>query len=171
MKPPLEGTATSLATQGYDPAAAKSGIQFGFNAQLTCTNIYKHILKLSNISPLQQKWDVTTGGAIDSSAPAVANGLVYFCSFDHKLYAFNALTGAFQWASLTAGDIHSSPTVANGLVYVGSDAGKLYVFDALTGPLQWTASAQNRIVCSPTISNGWVYVGSWDHKLYAFSLP
>ena len=55
------------------------------------------------------------------SSPAVANGVVYVGSFDAKVYALNATTGATLWTATTGGDVISSPAVANGVVYVGSD--------------------------------------------------
>ena len=74
------------------------------------------------------------------SSPAVANGVVYVGSDDHKLYAFSAAgtTGcsgnpkscAPLWTATTGGRVQSSPAVANGLVYVGSDDTDLYAFDA-----------------------------------------
>jgi len=63
----------------------------------------------------------------------VANGVVYVGSFDHKLYAFDAVTGEQKWVALTGNIIYSSPAVANGLVYVGSVDKKFYAFDAVTG--------------------------------------
>jgi len=75
-------------------------------------------------------WTATTGNWILSS-PAVANGVVYVGSWDHKLYAFKAdgrgqLTCLPLWTATTGNAIASSPAVANGVVYVGSD--KLYAF-------------------------------------------
>jgi outer membrane protein assembly factor BamB len=49
----------------------------GCGGQLTCTSL----------------WTATTGSNIVSS-PAVANGVVYVGSWDHKLYALDANTGS-----------------------------------------------------------------------------
>ncbi len=59
---------------------------------------------------------------------AVANGIVYVSSQDHKLYALDAITGAILWTYTTGDAIDSSPAVANGMVYVGSFDGKVYAF-------------------------------------------
>jgi outer membrane protein assembly factor BamB len=63
------------------------------------------------------------------SSPAVANGVVYVGSDDHRLYAFDA-AGTINCSSTPktctplfsadVGDVvESSPAVANGMVYVG----------------------------------------------------
>ena len=136
-------------------------------------------------------WTGATGSYIYSS-PAVANGIVYIGSFDHKLYAFDATgtTGCSGtpktcdplWTGTTGSALYeASPAVANGVVYVAALDGKVYAFDA-TGtsgcsgspttctPL-WTAATGDAIFSSPMVAGGVVYVGSDDTKLWAFGLP
>jgi len=134
-------------------------------------------------SPL---WSATTGGAIYSSSPAVANGVVYVGSDDRKLYAFDAAgvtncsgtpkTCTPLWTAITGGEVRTSPAVANGVVYVGDGSYALYAFDAagITGcsgtpktctPL-WTAITGGYGE-SPAVANGVVYVGGYN-ILYAF---
>ena len=68
------------------------------------------------------------------SSPAVADGVVYIASFDHKLYTYSAAgcgkaTCAPLWSSTPTGSyIDSSPVVADGVVYVGSLDHKLYPY-------------------------------------------
>ena len=103
----------------------KNGIQFGFDAQHSRFNPYESQLSPATVATLVQAWTATTGNAIYSS-PAVANGVVYVGSGDHKLYAFKA-DGCGQptcpplWTAATGIAIQSSPAVANGVVYVGSE--------------------------------------------------
>ena len=73
-------------------------------------------------------WSYPTGASVNTSSPAVANGVVYVGSEDRSVYALNASTGAKLWSYPTRGWVRSSPAVANGAVYVGSDDGKLYKF-------------------------------------------
>jgi outer membrane protein assembly factor BamB len=133
-------------------------------------------------------WTAVTGDNVASS-PAVANGVVYVGSNDHKLYAFDAAGGSATctgtpvvctplWTATTGDAVQSSPALANGVVYVGSNDGKLYAFDAAGGaatctgtpvvctPL-WTAAATDAIASSPAVVDNVVYVGSNDGKLYA----
>jgi len=71
-----------------------------------------------------------------SLCPVVANGVVYVAFSDGKLYALDALTGAFQW-SCTGVNCHP-PAIANGIVYVGCSDRKLRALDASTGAIRWT---------------------------------
>jgi outer membrane protein assembly factor BamB len=83
--------------------------------------------------------DTDTGATIWShtmadyatSSPAVANGVVYTGSYDHQIYAFDALTGEKLWTSgydeMQRG-IPGSVAVLNGTVYVGSKDDRVYAF-------------------------------------------
>ena len=67
-----------------------------------------------------------------TSAPAVANGIVYAGDGAKNVYALDALTGDTLWSGLTAGTIdYSSAAVSNGEVFVGGDK-RLFAF-ALNG--------------------------------------
>lgn len=66
-------------------------------------------------------------------APAVANGTVYFTSYDGRVYAADAETGAEKWRVDTGTTIIASPAVSNGLVYVANMAGSLLALDARAG--------------------------------------
>jgi outer membrane protein assembly factor BamB len=121
-------------------------------------------------------WTGLTGGAIDFSSPAVADGIVYVGAEDGKLYAFDAngttncsgtpTTCAPLWTAQTGRGIESSPTIANGRVFVGSDDGSIYAFDAagvtnclgtpkICAPL-WSVKTGG--AGTPAISAGVVYV-------------
>ena len=47
-------------------------------------------------------WNYTTGDKVTSS-PAVADGYVYFGSYDGNVYAINAADGTFVWNFTTGG--------------------------------------------------------------------
>ncbi len=126
-------------------------------------------------------WSGLAGKLIYSS-PAVADGVVYIGSNDHKLYAFavGCSSGGGSctplWTGATGSLIYSSPAVADGVVYVGSLDHKLYAFAAGCSsdggsctPL-WTGLTGDEIDNAPAVADGVVYVGSGDHKLYAFAV-
>ncbi len=71
--------------------------------------------------------NIKTGGEVASS-PAVADGVVYVGSYDGKVYALNAATGAYVWSYATGEMVVSSPAVANNTVYVGSYDHIIYAF-------------------------------------------
>jgi outer membrane protein assembly factor BamB len=127
---------------------------------------------------LQFKWNFTTGGIIVSSATC-ANGVAYFGSFDKKIYAIDAATGAQKWTFTTGYKVYSTPAVINGKVYTGADDGNVYCLDANTGSQVWKTPAggittsllglgYTTIRSSPAVLNGRVYVGSLDGNLYCF---
>jgi outer membrane protein assembly factor BamB len=53
------------------------------------------------------------------SSPALANGVVYFGSWDGNLYALNATSGKLMWKFKIGTNFSSSPAVANGVVHIG----------------------------------------------------
>jgi serine/threonine-protein kinase len=54
--------------------------------------------------------------------------VLYFGSYDQRVYALNAKTGAKLWSYATGNLVESSPVVVNGMVYVGSDDHNVYAF-------------------------------------------
>lgn len=66
-----------------------------------------------------------------TSSPAVANGIVFVGSYDHRIYAFDGSTGALLWAppwpALPRG-VNSSPAIVDGEVIVGCRDGSVYAF-------------------------------------------
>jgi outer membrane protein assembly factor BamB len=113
----------------------------------------------------QPLWTGAIGAAQSSanenSAPAVANGVVYIGSDDHKLYAFDA-TGAscsgspktctplgFAW---TGDVVRSSPTIVNGTVFLGSNDGKLYAFGHPNTYVDVTGSPLSNVTATPSLN-------------------
>ncbi len=104
-------------------------------------------------------WSFATRGWV-SAAPAVADGVVYIGSDDHRVYALDAATGSELW-SFTAGDsVHSTPTVEGNVVYAGSNGHHLYALDAAGGTLLWTYETGARVRHSPTVSVSRVYAST-----------
>jgi outer membrane protein assembly factor BamB len=112
---------------------------------------------------------VTNGGGV-FSAPAVADGSVYFSSFDGNVYDLNAGTGAQNCVPTRTGGGGSSPAVANGVVYVGG-ADNVWALDAATCGMLWSYATGGLVESSPAVADGVVYVGSDDGVIYAFHLP
>ncbi len=112
------------------------------------------------------KWVFPTGGPIYSS-PAVADGIVYVGSVDHKLYALDTATGAKRWEYETGSWVESSPAIVNGIVYIGSNDGRLYALDAHSGEKLWDFKTKYPIKSSPAVADGIVYFGAYDYYIYA----
>ncbi|GBG06093.1 hypothetical protein PAT3040_00595 [Paenibacillus agaridevorans] len=114
-----------------------------------------------------ERWAFETGGAINSSSPAVgSDGTVYVGSTDGKLYAVDK-KGQKKWEFETGAAVYSSPAIgADGTVYVGS-GDNLYAITP-DGGLKWTFQAGGDIYSTAGIgADGTIYVECEDGKLYA----
>ena len=121
-------------------------------------------------------WRYQTG-AVESS-PLLVNGILYFGSWDHHLYALDVRQRAqprLRWRVDLGSEVNSSPAFANGVVYVGTDGGNVYALDARTGRVRWNSGAYSKFLhgreyfyATPTLAYGRVYIGNTDGTLYAF---
>ena len=105
-----------------------------------------------------------------TSAPALANGSVYFGGYDGNLYSL-ATSGALQWKYTLGAQVRASaPAVdASGNVYIGCYDHNVYEVGP-SGSLVRLYASDDWIRSSPLISGTTLYVGSNDHKVYAFDL-
>jgi hypothetical protein len=117
-----------------------------------------------------QRWAFAVGDGV-TSAPALANGAVYFGGYDGNLYALSAATGAVVWKYPLGTQVRASaPAVdANGVVYIGCYDHNVYAVSA-GGTLVRTYASDDIIRSSPVIAGTSLYFGSNDHKVYAFSI-
>jgi outer membrane protein assembly factor BamB/subtilisin family serine protease len=116
------------------------------------------------------RWTYAVGDGV-TSAPALANGAVYFGGYDANLYALSAASGALQWKFPLGAQVRASaPAVdANGTVYIGCYDHNVYAVSS-AGALVRTYAADDWIRSSPAISGTMMYFGSNDHKVYAFNI-
>jgi outer membrane protein assembly factor BamB len=99
---------------------------------------------------------------------SVMDGVVYFGSLDHSLYALDAADGSIKWAFRSGGGIGSTPLVVGGIVYIGSFDHKFYAVDANTGIPRWAFDgAGDWFWSEAAYANGIVYVGNFDNNVYA----
>lgn len=136
------------------------------------------------------KWKFATGDRIVSS-PVWNEGVLYFGSDDHNVYAVDAESGLQKWKFATQGPVPSTPAVAGGLVYFASYDGRFYAVDALSGHLKWKfrTGGERRFeakgihgfqpknqtipdpfdvyLSSPVVAEGKVFFGSGDTNVYA----
>ena len=116
-------------------------------------------------------WEYKTGTKKEpiskiETAPAVAEGLVFFGSNNGNLYAVDEKTGEEKWRFKAKKAVQSDPSVAGGIVYFGSNDKHLYAVK-LDGTLAWKFATGGSIHSSPFIRDGMVFVGSDDGKVYA----
>ena len=110
-----------MLQEAVDERFGREGTQFGF------PRVRRPIAK-GNLVVLQ--FDQT----------AVADGKVYFGSFDKNVYALNASAGALVWSYATGDWVVSSPAVANGMVYVGSFNHQFYAFGSSSSEQTYSVS-------------------------------
>ncbi len=89
-----------------------------------------------NLTNYSVAWKYPVGDAIQS-APAVADGKVFFLAENNKFYALNA-NGTLNWSYATpnVGWIEndkytSSPAISDGVVVIGVPEGKVYAFKTI----------------------------------------
>jgi len=112
-------------------------------------------------------------GVIESS-PLLVRGLVYFGSWDHRIYAVDVRTHRARWVFATGGEVKSGVAFAHRTIYAGSYDGRVYALDASSGRLRWSAAAERgltgrgRFYATPAVAYGRVFVGATDGLVYAF---
>jgi outer membrane protein assembly factor BamB len=115
-------------------------------------------------------------GPASESATLLRNGILYFGSWDHHLYALDVRgrRPRLRWRFRADDELNSSPAYAGGTIYIGSDGGYLYAVDAATGKRRWRAAAfdhfgsREQFYATPTVGYGRVYAGNTDGSVYAF---
>jgi len=136
--------------------------------------VFRHDPGHSGYSPMSAPnknatlWNYTTGSYVYSS-PAVIDDRVFVGSYDNKIYALNASTGAHLWNYTTGFVVYSSPAVAEGRVFVGSRNGMIYALNASTGVHLWNHTTGGAIWSSPVVGDGKVFIGSEDRRVYALN--
>ena len=141
--------------------------QSHFGTRRRGSNPYENVLSPATVGNLDLIWNFPL--PIFSGDPVVVNGVVYFGSDDHNVYAVNAITGAQVWSFATGSSVEDSPMVANGVAYVGSGDGALYALNATTGAKIWSYQTGGFITSSPLVVNNTVLFGSHDQSFYALN--
>jgi outer membrane protein assembly factor BamB len=106
-------------------------------------------------------------GVIESP-PLLKNGVLYFGSWDKKMYALDAETHRVKWTFSTGDKIKDAAAYSNGTLYFGSYDHKVYAVDANTGKARWSGHAVGTFYATPAVAYGRVFIGSTDRRVYAF---
>jgi eukaryotic-like serine/threonine-protein kinase len=150
-----------LPVEPYSPASVSQGTLF----LVANTKAYGIDASSGAIN-----WSTDTPNAFVSSAPAIANGLVYASkAYTGRVYAFRPASGGVVWrSSRLAGVLDSSPAVSDTTLYLGNnETNQLFAIDARFGTVVWFASGGGG-TGGVVLANGVVYSGSHDGSLYAF---
>jgi len=106
-------------------------------------------------------------GVIESS-PLLVGKLLYFGSWDGKVYALDVRTHKVAWTFSTGDEVKAGPAYQNGTLYFASYDHKTYAVDARTGKLKWSASGTANFYATPAVAYGRVFIGNTDGRVYAF---
>jgi len=125
---------------------------------------------------IETLWEFETGGFVDST-PAVADGRVYFGSWDKHLYCLDEITGEPVWKYETGDCVDSSPAVNEGRVYFASWDRNVYCLDASDGKLVWSfemepSNFDDHRQSSPALlpEEGILYIGGFNGMIYALRM-
>ena len=114
-----------------------------------------------------QAWNpFSTGGAIWST-PAVDNGVAYFGSHDHKVYAVALDDGRELWQQKTGGVVAGKPLVFDGKVIAGSFDKKLYALSVESGAVEWTFEGENWFWAGAVTDGTTIFAPNMDGNIYA----
>ena len=190
-------TSGPKAIRGYDPATGKELWRLGPMSEITTPTpfaAFDLIFVTSGYAPIQPIYAIRPGGSGDLSlkegqeksdfvawskqrggpympTPIVYGDLLYTCSNQGVLTAYNAKTGERVYQERvggTGGAFTASPVASDGKIYLASEDGDVFVVKA--GP-KYELLAKNPVgevmMATPAISNGIVIVRTVSH-LYAF---
>ena len=120
------------------------------------------------------KWRFRAG-AIES-APLLVGHILYFGSWDRRVYALNVSRKRHRlvWSHETDDKVVGAPAYANGTIYVGTNGGRVYALNAHTGRERWRAQSFSRFgrreyfYATPAVAYGRVFLGNTDGTVYAY---
>jgi len=155
---PVPLTTANPSTDGQ----AGNWPMFGRDASSSHYNPDEKTLTPKTVAQLKPRWVFQTGADV-SSQPVVANGVVYFGSWDGKEYAVEVKTGAKLWEYEVGLPTRSAAAYADGTLYFGDAAGRLYALEAKTGTVKWKTRLDQHpstmATSSPVFYQGRIYIG------------
>ena len=113
-------------------------------------------------------WEFETEDGV-WSAPLVVDGIVYFSSLDHFLYALSSGDGELIWKVDLEGAVMATPLHLDGHLYVGSLSHKIYDI-SLDGEILATYDANNWLWSTPVIEEGILYTTDLSGYVYALDV-
>ena len=114
-----------------------------------------------------QAWNPFPTGAAIWSTPAVDNGIGYFGSHDHNVYAVTLNDGKELWKYETGGVVAGKPLVFDGKVIAGSFDKSLYALSVESGAFEWTFEADNWFWAGAVTDGSTIFAPNMDGNIYA----
>ncbi len=112
-------------------------------------------------------------GAYTAASPAIADGVLYYGTFNNEVLAVDADQGVLRWRYEHPErhfPFYASAAVRDGLVVVAGRDKLVHALDRESGEARWTFRARARFDASPAIAGNRVYAGNADGRLYVLDL-
>lgn len=105
-------------------------------------------------------------------SPVVADGTVYVCCSDGRVYALDTTYGDEKWKSEPLGyKLWVTPVLREQTLYVSAFDGHIYALSAKDGSLlPWDFESEVGFVSSPVLYDDTIFVGSFDRNLCAIKI-
>jgi outer membrane protein assembly factor BamB len=151
------------------PAVGNGVVYLGFMDPPPCRGTAPSFLAALDARTGRTIWRFRAG--VVETSPLLAEGRVYFGSWDRRVYALDARTGRLDWSFSTGDKVKGGVAFARQTIFAGSYDGSLYALDATSGRLRWTAGggALGGLYATPSVANGRVFVGSTNGRVYGFA--
>lgn len=105
------------------------------------------------------------------STPTVVDGTVYATSLGHKLYAFDAGTGAERGAPIDVGaPIGGDATITQGLALLGTFDNRVVAVDLATQQVRWEHAVDGWVWGAPQVYGDQVYAATLQGTVYALRM-
>lgn len=156
----------SLQTEG--PVHATPGRHDGLAWVTGCDAVLRGVRITDGIEML--RFD---SGAYTAASPAIAEGTLYYGTFNNEVLAVDVGAGELRWRYEHPErhfPYYASAALADDLVIAAGRDKLIHALDRQTGKARWTFRARARFDASPAVAGDRVYAGNADGRLYVLDL-
>lgn len=112
-------------------------------------------------------------GAYTAASPAIADGTLYYGTFNNEVLAVDVGAGELRWRYEHPErhfPFYASAAIAGDTVIAAGRDKLIHALDRQTGEARWTFRARARFDASPAVAGNRVYAGNADGRLYVLDL-
>lgn len=165
------GPSCAFARSDGDDTEAPLDAVYGIPAltdDLVLVTSFDHYLHAFERTTGNKALGYGVGGAIIGGV-TLYEGVAYFGSSDHRVYALDLATRELVWDApfSTENWVWSAPAVDEEMVYVGGMDHYVYAIDRMTGKEAWKKDVGGSVPGSVTLSDGVLFAGGVDRRLHA----
>jgi eukaryotic-like serine/threonine-protein kinase len=129
-----------------------------------------HSLYAISATDGKKLWQFITGDLVHTT-PAIANGSIFFGSFDGQVYSLNVADGSQLWKFKTIGqqffpkgEVQGSPALFKNLVLIGARDFNVYALNQKTGTGVWNRYLPRGWGLMNTIKDSVLHIGTGDER-------